>query len=248
MPEPVTIDPPQWGWWVAVVFVLQVLFFWAASKAVQKKDSPPPPLELASIEDGNLLARLALEDPVALSRPNKHGFSGFWLKTTPEEHRLTQWVPLDIPLPQESNLVENILGHFLEEGPSKKMRSFVKPNPKLTRVSVPLLGMRNSSRLELQGDIRKLIMDELVILPSGWLAGKLLKESRVQVMVDGEGKVMNGALIQSSGYAPADQKAIDIALRDISFGKSTNEVVIGDLVFYWHTDPVSVTNIVEQLR
>ncbi len=67
-------------------------------------------------------------------------------------------------------------------------------------------------------------------------------------MVNGQGKVMNGALIHSSGHAPADQKAIDIALRDISFEKSTNDMVIGDLVFYWHTDPTSITNIVERFR
>ena len=70
----------------------------------------------------------------------------------------------------------------------------------------------------------------------------------IEPVYSSEGKVLNGALIQSSGHPPADQKAIDIALRDISFGKSTNDVVVGDLVFYWHTDPVSVTNIVEQLR
>ena len=248
MTEPSTINPPQWGWWVAVVFVLQILFFWAVSETVQKKDSISTPLKLESIEDDNLLARLALEDPVALSRPNKYGFSSFWLKTTPEEYRLTQWVPRDIPLPQESNLVVNVMGRFLEEGPSKKMRSYVKPLPKLTRVSVPRLGMRNSSRLELHGDISKLIIEQKIILPSDWVAGKLLKESRVQVVVDGEGRVMNGALIRSSGHAPADQKAIDIALRDISFGNSTNDLVIGDLVFYWHTDLASITNIVEQLR
>ena len=248
MTEPSTVGSPQWGWWVAVVFVLQILFFWAASDTVPKNDSTSIPLKLKSIEDDNLLAHLALEDPVALSRPNKYGFSGFWLNTTPEEHRLTQWVPRDIPLPQESNLVENVIGHLLEEGPSKKMRSYVKPLPKLTRVSVPRLGMRNSSRLELHGDISKLIIEQKIILPSDWVAGKLLKESRVQVMVDGEGRVMNGALIRSSGHAPADQKAIDIALRDISFGNSTNDLVIGDLVFYWHTDLASITNIVEQLR
>jgi len=247
MSEPVTTDPPQWGWWVAVVFVLQILFLWAGSKSVPKVN-PSPPLELASFEDGNLLDRLALEDPVALSRPNMHGFSGFWLRVDPEEHQLTRWVPKNVPLPRESNMVENIIGHVPGRGGPQKMRSFVKPAPKLTRVSVPLLGMKNSSRLELKGDIRKLNVDGSVVLPSGWVAGQPLMESRVQVMVNGEGKVMNGALIHSSGHAPADQKAIDIALRDISFEKSTNGMVIGDLVFYWHTDPASITNILERLR
>ena len=73
-------------------------------------------------------------------------------------------------------------------------------------------------------------------------------ESRVQVMVDGEGKILNGALIQSSGHEPADKMAMEIALREISFQKSTNGVLAGDLVFYWHTSPASITNIVERLR
>ena len=247
MSEPEATEQPQWGWWVAVVFVLQILFLWAGSKSVSKAD-PCPPLELASFEDGNLLDRLTLEDPVALSRPNIHGASGFWLRDVPVEHQLTRWVPKNMPLPRESNTVENIIGQILERGGAQKMRSFVKPAPKLTRVSVPLLGMKNSSRLELKGDIRKLNMDCSVVLPSGWVAGQPLMESRVQVMVDGEGKVMNGALIHSSGHPLADQKAIDIALRDISFEKSTNGMVIGDLVFYWHTDRTSITNIIERLR
>ncbi len=247
MTESAATDSSQWGWWVAVVFVLQILFFWVGSKDVQKTDSSSP-LGLMTIEGSNVLDRLALEDPVALSQPNKHGFSGVWLKPVPMGHKLTRWTPPDIPLPKEPNLVENIIAQVLEEGPLQKMRSFVKPAPKLTRVNVPFLGMKNLSRLELEGDLKTLVLDKPVALRSGWETGTLLKASRVQVMVSVEGKILNGALIQSSGHDPADQKAVDIALRGISFQKSTNGVVVGNLVFYWHTNPVSITNIIERPR
>jgi hypothetical protein len=247
MTETTATDSSQWGWWVAVVFVLQILFFWVGSKDVQKTDSSSQ-LGLMTIEGSNVLDRLALEDPMALSQPNKHGFSGVWLKPVPMEHKLTRWTPPDIPLPKEPNLIENIIAQVLEEGPLQKMRSFVKPAPKLTRVNVPFLGMKNLSRLELEGDLKTLVLDKPVALRSGWETGTLLRASRVQVMVSVEGKILNGALIQSSGHDPADQKAVDIALRGLSFQKSTNGVVAGNLVFYWHTNPVSITNIIERPR
>ena len=247
MTESTETTSSQWGWWVAVFFVLQILFFWACSKDIQKTDSPSP-LGLMNIEGSNVLDRLALEDPVALSQPNKHGFSGVWLKPVPIEHKLARWTPPDIPLPKESNLVENIIGQVLERGPLQKMRSFVKPAPKLTRIKVPFLGMKNLSRLELEGDLKALVLDRPVTLRSGWEVSKLLRASKVQVIVDVEGKVLNGALIQSSGHAPADQKAMEIALREIFFQKSTNGVVTGNLGFYWHTNPLSITNIIERPR
>jgi len=247
MTDPATTVSAQWGWWVAVVFVLQILFFSAVSKKAHKLISQPP-VRISSVNGSNVLDRLAIEGPEVLIRPNKHGFSDVWLKSGPMEHQLTRWTPPDIPLPQESNLVENIIGQVLEEGYSQKMRSFVKPAPKLTRVSAPLLGMKNSSRLELRGGIKELNLDKPVLLPSGWLTGEHLKQSRVQVMVDTEGKVMNGALIQSSGHEPADQKAVEIALREVSFQKSTNGVMVGALVFHWHTAPASITNIIERPR
>ena len=247
MTESTETTSSQWGWWVAVYFVLQILFFWAGSKDIQKTDSPSP-IGLMNIEGSNVLDRLALEDPVALSHPNKHGFSGVWLKPVPIEHKLARWTPADIPLPKESNLVENIIGQVLERGPLQKMRSFVKPAPKLTRVKVPFLGMKNLSRLGLEGDLKALVLDRPVTLRSGWEVSKLLRASKVQVMVDVEGKVLNGALIQSSGHAPADQKAMEIALREVFFQKSTNGVVVGSLGFYWHTNPLSITNIIERPR
>ena len=247
MTESTEATSSQWGWWVAVFFVLQILFFWAGSKDIQKTDSPSP-IGLMNIEGSNVLDRLALEDPVALSHPNKHGFSGVWLKPVPIEHKLARWTPPDIPLPKESNLVEKIIGQVLERGPLQKMRSFVKPAPKLTRVKVPFLGMKNLSRLGLEGDLKALVLDRPVTLRSGWEVSKLLRASKVQVMVDVEGKVLNGALIQSSGHAPADQKAMEIALREVFFQKSTNGVVTGNLGFYWHTNPLSITNIIERPR
>ncbi len=50
----------QWGWWVVVVFVLQVIFFCIGSDDARQRDSPSS-VKLKSVYNPNLLSWLALE-------------------------------------------------------------------------------------------------------------------------------------------------------------------------------------------
>ncbi len=250
MTEPAVTGSSQWGWWVAVVFGLQILFFWAGSGAVQNNTDSPPPLRLKNIEGNNLLGRLALEDPVALSRPNKHGFSGVWLRPALVEHQLARWVPPDMPLPGQSNLVKDLITQTLEENASPDMRLFVKPAPTISRVTVPPLRMENSSWLSVEGALGMRALIKPVSLVSDWEVESLLHASHVQVVVDLQGQVLSGVLLKSSGHKPADAAALDISLRKIAFEKSSsskNFLEIGDLLFHWHVNPSFITNIVERI-
>jgi len=249
MIEPEVTKSTQWGWWVVLVFVLQVLFFWIGSDNAQKTSSPSP-VKLKSVNNSNLLSWLALEDPVALSRPNKHGFSGVWLRSAPPEHQLARWVPPDMPIPGQSNLVRDLIAQVHVENPSFDVQLFVKPPPVISTVTVPPLRMENSSRLTIEGVLGKRALTEPVSLVSDWQVESILFPSRVQVVVDSQGRVLSGVLLESSGHKPADIAALDISLKKIYFEKPSSaddSVETGDLLFHWHVDPSFITNIVEQI-
>jgi len=239
----------QWGWWVVVVFVLQVIFFCIGSDDARQRDSPSS-VKLKSVYNPNLLSWLALEDPVALSRPNKHGFSGVWLRPPHAEHQLARWVPPDVPIPGQSNLVIDLLAQVYMEGSSADAGLFVKPPPVISTVVVPPLRMENSSRLAIKGALAGRALTVPVSLISDWQVASILAPSHVQVVVDSQGRVLSGVLLESSGHKPADVAALEISLKRIFFEKSAannDSVEAGDLLFYWHADPSYITNIVEKI-
>ncbi|MDG1832289.1 MAG: hypothetical protein P8J63_03585, partial [Verrucomicrobiota bacterium] len=71
------------------------------------------------------------------------------------------------------------------------------------------------------------------------------------------GRVFSVVRLGGSGYAPADAMALALARRTIQFSKNTNAPVppldassftTGDLIFHWHTNPLMVTNLVQEPR
>lgn len=198
------------------------------------------------MENSDILNQMILEDSLSLARPSHRGFSGVWLKPVTNEHRLARWDLPDILLPRETNLFEDMVAGFLSKESIPEIRVFERPEPELTRVVVPPLRAIDKSRLVVEGSLRLRLITKPVVLKSSWQVGSFLKPSYVQIMVDQDGKVVSGVLLESSGHQPADQTAMDIVKRGIVFEKSTNSTLkTGDLVFHWHVDPGSITNILE---
>ncbi|RZO58580.1 MAG: hypothetical protein EVA73_02260 [Limisphaerales bacterium] len=246
MSEPGSSESPQWGWWVAVVFGLQAVFLWWVSSgepdAGERNEASLVQVDLALVE------ALAMEEPMSLGQPRTNGFSAVWLKPTPLQHEFARWTPPEIPLPPESNVVETIILEALEKNPVPEFRSFEKPVPKLTRISVPPLRQEERSRLVLRGGLAERTLVGAVDLKAAWKHDSFLRPTRVQVVVDSMGRVMNGVLLAESGHAPADAVAMELALKKIRFNAAANSTAYasGELVFQWHTDSASVTNVTER--
>ena len=246
MSEAGSSESPQWGWWVAVVFGLQAVFlWWVSSGGPDEGERNEASLVQVDLE---LVETLAIEDPMSLGQPRTNGFSAVWLNPTPLQHEFAHWTPPEIPLPPESNVVEAIIQEALEKDPVPEFRSFEKPVPKLTRISVPPLRQEERSRLVLRGGLAERTLVRAVDLKAAWKHDSFLRPTRVQVVVDSMGRVMNGVLLAESGHAPADTAAMELALKKIRFNADLNTTAYasGELVFQWHTDSASVTNVTER--
>ena len=246
MNESGSSESSQWGWWVAVVFGVQAVLLWWVSSG--KSDEVRGDEASLVQVDPAVVKALALEEPMSLGQPRTNGFSAVWLKPKPLQHQFARWTPPDIPLPPETNVVETIIQEALEKNPVPEFRSFEKPAPKLTRISVPPLRPKEGSRLVLRGGLAERTLVGAVALKAAWEHDSFLRPTRVQVLVDSMGRVMNGVLLAESGHAPADAAAMELALKEIRFNAITNSTAYasGELVFQWHTDPDSVTNVTER--
>ena len=248
----------HWGWWVAVVFVLQGGGLWWLSRQSNAPARPEnsPSLLLANTNSAGLLEALALEDPTAFARPNPKGFSGPSLRPEMLPHQPHRWQPPEIEIPYPTNLLTVPIDSILKTNIGYSANAFVKPMPEIMVLNVPLLKGPKASRLEVAGDLagRKLITSPKL---KTWSHTSLLQPTRVQVMVNLGGRVFSVVRLAGSGHAPADAMALALARRAIQFSKTTNapaapldasHFTTGDLIFHWHTNPLTVTNLEEEPR
>ncbi len=248
----------HWGWWVAVLFVLQGGGLWWISRQSTTPERPDkqPSLLLANTNSAGLLEALALEDPTAFARPNPRGFSGPSLRPGTMPHQPHRWQPREIEIPYPTNLLTGPIDSILKTNLGDSANAFVKPMPEIMTLTVPPLETTTASRLELAGGLAGL---KLLVSPKleTWNHTTLLRPTRVQVMVTAGGRVFSVARLSSSGHAPADTKALELARRSIRFAKTTNapagpldaaHFAMGDLIFHWHTNPLTVTNLIQEPR
>lgn len=245
----------RWGLWVLVVFGLQFgLLFWASRQTPSRpRTESSSGIQLIEGVNHKFLEEMAHEDPELLSQPNPQGFSETWLKAKLFEHQPHRWSPPDIELSYPSNLIIAPLVEALVSNAPPRAVAYLKPSPKLFPMDVPLLELRRSNWLEITGDLKNRPLVKPVSLISTWIHKEFLKPTVVQVMVDADGKVFTGSLIGRSGYDVADKMALKIALQTVRFQKLTNAtpdapLTTGDLVYHWHWNLNSVTNLSERPR
>jgi len=242
----------RWGLWVLVVFGIQAGFLFWVSRQAPSRSEPKSGLGIQLIRGVNhkLLQEIAHEDPELLSQPNPQGFSETWLKPKPFEHQPHRWSPPDIELSYPSNLIiAPLMEALVSNGPPRTV-AYLKPSPKLFPMDIPLLELRRSNWLEISGDLKNRPLVKPVSLNSTWIHKEFLKPTVVQVMVDAGGKVFTGSLIGRSGCDVADKMALKIALQTVRFQKLTNAApfTTGNLIYHWHWNLNSVTNLSERPR
>ncbi len=248
----------HWGWWVAVVFALQGGGLWWLARKASAPQPPtnPAPLLLANTNSPGLLEALALEDPTAFARPNPKGFSGPSLRPGMMPYQPYRWQPPEIEIPYPTNLLTGPIDSILKTNLGDSANAFIKPNPEIMVLNVLPLELPKASRLEVAGGLagRKLIAPPKL---KTWNHTSLLRPTRVQVMVSPGGRVFSVVRLGESGHAPADALALALARRSIQFAKTTNALAApldlssfttGDLIFHWHTNPLTVTNLVQEPR
>jgi hypothetical protein len=249
-PAPGESQPRRMRWmgWVAAVFLVQAALIYWVSRSPDERPAADSQMPIKGGADQKWLNELAREDPELLTQPNPRGFSEAWLKVAPLEHQPLRWMPPDIELPYPSNLITQPLEAALASNAPPRAVAFVKPAPRLTQMAVAPLQMRQTNRLEIAGDLARRPLAKTVPLINSWKNPDLLKPSIVQVMVKADGVVFTGTLIGRSGLARADEFALDVALQKVRFQRLTNAppsaaFTTGNLLFHWHVDPNSVTNL-----
>ena len=117
-----------------------------------------------------------------------------------------------------------------------------KPTPRVAAPIVPMVSMLpTNSFVRVTGDLANRPRLDSVHVPT-WPYDDVLPPSRVQVVVNKEGYVISDVLLKSSGYAPADHKALVLA-RSLQFAPASH-LTLGLVMFYWHTTskPATTTN------
>lgn len=238
--------PRRMGWmiWVVLVFALQAgVLVWVSRESIPRAQADPAS-ELKTGLDAAALDTMAHSDPELLAQPNPHGFSGVWLRDTPPKHEPHRWTAPDIELAYPSNFLTRPLEAALASNAPPRAVAFLKPAPRLSKVEIPPLELQEGNRLEIAGNLKGRKLAQPMPLIKVWKHPAPLKPSVVQVMVDSRGWISTGALIGQSGLEAADELALDLALQKIRFKAATNApLATGDLIFHWHVDPASVTNL-----
>jgi hypothetical protein len=234
--------PPGAGWsrnrWlamIALVFVLHValIFLFGQKKSVAPRAvANVPMLHLA----GNADELLALNDPTLFALPHRQDFaSAVWQKIPPVKPPSFRWTesPRWLPLSADDLGAEFgslIRTQFFAANPS----DFKPPLPLSTPMEFVEPMFAQHSTMQIEGELAQRELPAQISL-TNWPYANVLKPSEVQALVDASGNVISTVILASSGYEPADQRALAI-VRALRFNSSSS-LMIGRIIFNWHTVP-----------
>jgi hypothetical protein len=227
-----------------IIHVGLIGFFGTKKQIVPREVSKVPHLQLASDAD----EFIALANPTLFALPNPRDFASvIWLRVpavTPPSFRWTeppQWLPLDTKNPDLA------FPQFMPTKAAPEIQLDVKPPPEVSAQS-PALGsaLPQSSTLKILGDLAHRVRPDPVALPS-LPDNNVIPPSKIQVLVDTTGNVISAILLPLTDgveaedqYAPADQKALQIA-RGLHFTPA-KRLMFGEIILNWHTVPVFLNN------
>ena len=191
------------------------------------------------LEAPALATALLLEDPALGVEPNVHGFSAAgWLQTPPVRTIETEWTEPPRWLEPDLETFGRAIAVTLHTNKPTALVASYQPAvdqllPQARLASEPV---RPRTEWELTPNLRKRLNGEVTTPPS-WESIELLKDSVVDLWVDGEGVVQSVRLWESSGLAAADQSAMALAWKlDFTEAPGTSRQS-GRLVLRWRTLP-----------
>jgi hypothetical protein len=187
-------------------------------------------------------------DPALFALPHQQGFSGLaWLSLVPVQHQITTWTPPPRLLSPVTALLGEPLRVFARTNQTPVLEIALLPSPHPSDLKVASEPGLTKSELRVTGELADRPIVTPVVLPSIANAD-LLEKTVVQILVDAKGWVRSQVLLATSGMRQADHIALEIAraLRFQSLAQPTRvetesppALTRGELVFQWHTVPVT---------
>lgn len=244
-----TLEARTWSrrrWWSVVALILAaqalLIFFLEARSPVGPRK---PALASPSIRWLNevSLRSLAVSDPTLFVLPHREGFSGEgWLNRT---YTPTFLAPSWTEPPRLLKLSADTLGasfkQFIAANSSPPFQVVPKREPSLSipeRIFLPTPPPVTTA--EIHGPLHeRRLLTPLKLEP--WPSADLLTNSIVQVLVNDRGYVLSTMLRQSSGFKPADDRALEMSKTARFEPLPKNNLALGTILFEWPTAP-PVTN------
>jgi hypothetical protein len=238
----------RWGGIVALILVVQLgLIFWLGGTTPIR---PGPAaagftLHLATPASAELRA---LNDPTLFTLPHPEGFSGpAWQRVSRPEFRPFEWSAptnrLALALDRLGTVFNRLVGRNHFSAPQIPAQPEADPTlPDLP----PLALLADRSVLQLEDGLAQRRLLAPLKLKS-WTNTNMLSNTIIQIIVDAEGRPVSPTLLSGSGWAEADQYALELA-RAARFepvsrnpaetdANPTAHLSWGKMIFRWHTIP-----------
>jgi len=254
--NPAAMAAQPWArrkWWGVVLglFAIQallVVLFSGRGSLTQRQGASAPRLQFAGAAAADLLA---LTDPTLFAQGHANGFSGAsWMKIPVPEYQPPEWSEPPRLLTLNARQLGSDFRRFVQTNQPFTLAFTAKPPPRLTEpeteTAPPAISAPSSLLIQDQLAARRL--QSAPALPPQE-AADLLTNSVVQVFVNGDGNVVSGVMISSSGRPAADEQALALvrAVRFEPLPRTNAEqayftLTPGVLVFEWQTAPPAITN------
>ena len=245
-PNPAALEAPgpdrgagwplsRWIGAISLVFVLHlglILAFGEKKPATPRAVANVPRLGFADPTS----EALALDDPTLFVLPQRRDFaSATWLKPPEVRPPSFRWTEAPRWLAFSADGLGAAVSGWMQNDFFPARPFNFKPAPEPTAPSLPAGPMpaRDSTMVITGGLAPRQLPANLSL--TNWPYADVLKPSAVQVLVDTTGTVSSTALLESSGYDAADQRALAIA-RGLRF-KPADHLAFGRVIFNWQTVP-----------
>ncbi len=251
-----SIQPMRWSrrrWWTTgvVIFLVQIGFIFLCSNRVLVGGTKLTAHDIFKIssETDKTSDSLLTKNPALFILASEEGFSGeAWLEINPPNYDLPEateaphWLRLDV-----ERLGETFTRFTRNGGPTVfQVADKLPPSPSGLKLFAASDPGKTQSLFRVEGDLKKRTLLSAPQLIS-WPHLELLSDSVVQTAVSESGEIISARLLERSGLAAADQKAIEI-VRNLSFAPipvETNpapKLTWGKIIFQWFTIPITMTN------
>jgi hypothetical protein len=244
----------KWLIMVALVFAGQVAIIFVLG---EKQVPPPRAVKIAphmTLAD-SFNELIALDDPTLFVLPHANDFaSAVWNEMPIVPQPAFRWPATNAAAPLATENLGAVFTRFMQTNQFAAPVLEFKPEPALSEpvFSVPPAFAGNSS-LQIEGELaqRKLLVP---ISLTNWPYAGVITPSKVQVLVDASGRVVQAVLLppdksivllpsanaDAVRYNAADRRALELA-RSARFSASSR-LTVGQLVFHWCTVPPPATN------
>jgi hypothetical protein len=266
-------EPSKWPrrrWWnaLALVFAAQLgIIFWLGdTKPFRPGATKPGPalllpkqiaddLNSGSSSDTNVFA---LVDPTLFALPHRQSFSGSaWLSSPTQEFHPFVWSESPRWLGLSAEKLGAVFHEYVNTSQASPLLTLIQPEPQLLMPEIPAANdFPSRSTYRVTGQLAERHLLTPVELPS-WPSQEILTNSRVQMVVDADGKPVSVALLYpGSGSKEADTNALwqaanarfapKVSGNPGPAGTPFLDLSWGQMVFEWHTLPKPATNVTSE--